>query len=288
MFNNVLTEALSQISEDDKFIRITAITTLIHSLIFVIIVLYNTNNLVYHFFWQGVQAEKILQYGTDLFINSGIPTIIFTTAIILTIGYFLLYPIGEATMISYLDDEHRHWKKALLRGFNYFFPLFEFHALNGIGFNILSFIFIIGRIWMMGILNSPLIIIILIMRGSIIAAMTVLWPYTKFLIVLEDLNVWDALKKSITMSFNNFSTTLKFVGIGLLLQLRFLINIIILIGAPILLVRGAVEFNIINSIYTTTIIYTTLGGIIILIAYTNAIIEAFFMTYWYKVYKIIS
>lgn len=42
---------------------------------------------------------------------------------------------------------------------------------------------------MMGILNSPLIIIILIMRGSIIAAMTVLWPYTKFLIVLEDLNV---------------------------------------------------------------------------------------------------
>lgn len=90
------------------------------------------------------------------------------------------------------------------------------------------------------------------------------------------------------MAFNNFSTTLKFVGIGLLLQLRFLINIIILIGVPILLVRGAVEFNLINSIYTTSIIYAALGGIIMLIAYTNAIIEAFFMTYWYKVYKIIS
>jgi hypothetical protein len=58
---------------------------------------------------------------------------------------------------------------------------------------------------------------------------SVLLPYVKFLITLENLSLKDAIKKSIDLATENLGLTFKFVIINYILYLRFVINILLII-----------------------------------------------------------
>jgi hypothetical protein len=72
----------------------------------------------------------ILDYFTRLLTDSGITAFFIVIAILIGLGYGIMYPIGEASMISYLHQgEKRSWS-AFLQGLSRFFPMFEFASLN--------------------------------------------------------------------------------------------------------------------------------------------------------------
>lgn len=287
MSNNILQDAFLSVSDDEKFVRITTLTTIIHSMIIILLILYNTNNLLTYIFGTGVEMKKLLSYATVLFSDASMATVSFIAFLMLIVWHFLLYPVGEATMIFYLNNQDRSSSKAFFSWIAKFFPMFEFSALNGIGFNFLSYAFIVGRIYMMGILFDPLMMILLGIRFLVILSIMFLWPYVKFLIVLEWYDVTSAMKKSISLSLTHFGITLKFMMISFLLQLRFLVNVIVTIAIPVGIMRAAIQFNLVNNLYVDTIIYASAIAIILITGYINAIIEAFFMTYRRKVYQMI-
>ncbi|HMT27542.1 MAG TPA: hypothetical protein PKD96_04495, partial [Candidatus Absconditabacterales bacterium] len=272
----------------DRFVRITTSTTFLHSIIFLIIVLNNINFFINNTTGKGVEMGTIFKYINSLFLESGFTGAFIILLISLAVGYFLLYPIGEATLIYYLDNDKKDSRGSFLKGLNKFFLMFEFIAMNGMGFNLLSFGFITMRIYTAGVLDNPFVITILGIWLTIILFLTFLRPYTKFIIVLENMEVMPAIGRSIELTTKNISMTVKFVIIGLLLQLRFIINTAIIVLVPIGMIFVATSLDIIDKTIFNPIIYGTTLLLFLITAYINGIIEAFFITYRYKLYKKIS
>ncbi len=285
---NLLLEAYEQVSEDDRFVRITTSTTFLHSIIFLIIVLNNINFFINNTTGKWVEMGTIFKYINSLFLESWFTGAFIILLISLAVGYFLLYPIGEATLIYYLDNDKKDSRWSFLKWLNKFFLMFEFIAMNGMGFNLLSFGFITMRIYTAWVLDNPFVITILWIWLTIILFLTFLRPYTKFIIVLENMEVMPAIGRSIELTTKNISMTVKFVIIWLLLQLRFIINTAIIVLVPIGMIFVATSLDIIDKTIFNPIIYGTTLLLFLITAYINGIIEAFFITYRYKLYKKIS
>jgi hypothetical protein len=159
------------------------------------------------------------------------------------------------------------------------------NALFGMGLGLYSVGTYTIRLGMMDLLGNTILRIILIMWWSIALFIAFFAPYVKYFITTENLSVFDAFKKSISLTVANFWLTAKGVLFEMLLFIRFFINAFIVIAVPLGLVFLAVHFNIIENarIENTIRIITLL--VILIIAYINAIFEAFFTTYRYNIFQ---
>lgn len=162
--------------------------------------------------------------------------------------------------------------------------MFEFSALAGT-FSMSTFIFIIIRLFMLDIVDSVFIRIIFGIWGFSILIATILWPYARYVIVIEKMGMYDAIKRSGFYAMRHIWQTTKFVLLELLLLLRFLVNIVLVVGVPFVLMYIASWFNLIDSTTVGTIIIVISIALLLATAYINGIIEAFFATYWFKIYK---
>lgn len=165
--------------------------------------------------------------------------------------------------------------------------MFEFNAAVSL-FNIFVFLIAVSRMRAMGIITQPLVMTVVIIWMVMIIVISLLFPYTRILITLENFGFRDAMKESMELSLKNFSITLRFVAINYLLYIRFIVNLLILVGVPLLLIYVAVYFQIAQLIGIQTLLVVILIGLILLTAYIEGIIEAFFLTYRYKVYQHIT
>lgn len=235
-------------------------------------------------FEKGFTMRDTMEYllqrmGTNQEIGILIWAIIFVI-----IGYALIYPIGQASVIHYLNDQNQSISKALGKGTTKFFPMFEFNAFST-SFGMMSFVLILLRMIAMDIVSNILAQILLIIFFICVFAASILWPYTRYYIVLEGEGVYDAIKRSINTSIKHMGTTIKCALLEMILLLRFLINIIIILGVPFLLVYGAITFNIVENQRVWAIITIAIAVLVILTTYINAIIEAFFASYRYLVFQ---
>jgi hypothetical protein len=106
----------------------------------------------------------------------------------------------------------------------------------------------------------------------------------KFAIVIEKKDLSEALSTSIRMSFSNVWTTIKYVLISYFLYVRFLFNIVLLIGIPLLVVYALIVTQVIQEERIDMILYVIFFIGLIVISYLNAVIESFMMVYRYTVY----
>ena len=141
---------------------------------------------------------------------------------------------------------------------------------------------------MMNILDSTMTILVIIVRIWLIFLIALFLPYTKQLITLQGLKFFEAMQKSASLALNNLGITLRYVVISFLMHIRIIINIVILIGIPASLLYFWWILGIESNTTTKLIFLIIIVGLLSFVSYLNAIIEAFFQTYWYKVYMIIS
>lgn len=273
--------------EDIKLVRLAFITSFCHSLIVLFLLLYNLNNMAAARFEKWVALGEILEFIVTTWIKFNIVPLLIVIIIGLLIGYSLLYPIGQAALIHYLRDQKFSIRDALSKWTTTFFSMFEFSALAGT-FSMSTFVFIIIRLFMLDIIDSVLVRIVFGIWGISILIVAILWPYTRYIIVIEKMGMYDAIKRSAFYAIRNLWQTTKFVMIELFLLIRFLINILIVIGIPFALMYIANWLNIIDSSTVGTIIIVISIGLLLWTAYINGIIEAFFATYRYKVYEKIT
>lgn len=284
MEKTILQSAFEEISQDTKLIRLATVTTFVHSVFFLLYIVYRSSHVLTKAQWgdENVLVEffvNIATYVTELPI-----ALIILVAIALLIGYSVLPPIWEWAMIYYLNNPRKKWTASLGKGMTKFLQMFEFDAAISF-FNIVIFLAAVSRIYIMDIGSNFLIVTLMLIRLSIILMAAFLLPYTRFFIALEDMKFFDAMKQSMQTAIEHFNITIKYIVVDFILHLRFIINIIIVFGVPLWLMYLGTWIGI-DDIWVIQIIFLLLIIILFLItAYINGIIEAFFTTYRYKVYK---
>lgn len=278
----ILKESFHEISTDTKFIRLATITTFVHSLLFLLYLAYLISNIISKM--QGTDNQFFAIINTYATLTDVNMTLLIVLWLILLVGYGLLPPVGEASMIHYLDNPKKQGTVSLWRWFAKFFPMFEFDAATSF-LQVIVYFIALSRMYVMGIMDSTLVQILIVIWWIIVLWVIFLLPYARFLITLEDYSFFEALKKSVSLSVQHFSITSKFVIVDMLLHLRFVVNILIIVGIPLWLMyladrAGITSSGLIQSIFLTIVIL-----LFLLTAYITGIIEAFFFSYWYKVYK---
>ena len=286
---NVIFQAYTDVLEDNKLIILTTATTFIHSLIITGYIIWQ----IYIFLnWAdlniSIQMSSIfLNYVKQLVQSPWRTTFLIIWGIIALVAYLLLPPIGYSAIIYRISGKtgdsifESIWKWMLK-----FFPMFEFFGMISIFSPFLIFI-TISRLYFMGILDQTLIQIILVIRSLLSFFTSFFLAYAPFIIVLEDQPVLTAIRESSQLALLHIKTTFKFLVLKYFLAIRFIINILILLGIPMFVAFVALK-SWVNQPLVHTILSFLFVGAFFLIAYINWIIEAFFISYWYIIYTYIK
>lgn len=289
MIRTVYQQSRQTIATDTTYVSFAFLMTICRTLVLFFMVINNISIRVSYVTNDQVSVTNMMIQQAFELVSTSIWWLLIAVTVIVLLGYGLLYPIGEASMIAYLDQS---WdSKSSLKAFGIwsarFFPMFEFASLN-LWFSFLTWTFAIGRLYVTWVLDSVLIIWFLIIWAITILCMYRARAYVKILIVTKNMSVGDAISASIVLSGANVWQTIKAIIIGYFLQVRFLLNLCIVLLFMIGIAYGIVVYGLIESARVTTLVYIIFFGMLIAVSYINAIIEAFFMTYRYHVYKSIS
>ena len=172
-------------------------------------------------------------------------------------------------------------RQKTIEGSSYFFKLFEFHALTSpFAFLSLIFYFLAFYRYTHGD-TSHFFFKLLILMFIAAIFINLFLAYTPFFIVCEKENLGTSLKKSIGLVFLNLGKTIGLVLLMLLVNLRVIINVLVVFGVPIGIIAIASSFTS-SSWFAVIIGSGILVGIsmIGLAAYLAAILEVFSLGFW--------
>ena len=283
----ILREVAELLSEDTKFVRLATVTTFIHALVF-----------TFWMIWRYVavaDGESLEVYsellGIDQLWRSSIEgsmiVPILIVGLILFIWYAILHPVGEAAMIIYLEEGRQQGTLSLTKGFSKYFPMVE---LNGAlsSFSLIAVIYWAFRFHNEWILDSFFGYWFIIMRGLITIFTMIFFSYSKILVSVEDMKFFDSLKESFRIAVQNLWITIQFTIISFLLSIRFLINLAIIIGVPLLMIYIGTLLGLDDILRLEYTFIVIMVGLLLLVVYIEWIIEAFFIACRWKVYRYIK
>ncbi|MDR2191128.1 MAG: hypothetical protein LBP53_08445 [Candidatus Peribacteria bacterium] len=284
MIKSIVKDSILLLLSKPKLIRISFFTTFGHTIYRSYLVAYFFNYILNQRYEAGIQLSNAFVYLITKVQELNMRGFIISLLIIVIIGNFLIYPIGEAAITYAVQDKGNKLAGAITKGIKKFFVMLEFNGL-GFAFGFYTVITIIIRIRMMGILDNIMLQIILLIRGIIVILANIFRPYTKYYIISQDLGVFDAIKKSIYLTMTNFSLTVKGFLFEIMLMGRFFLNAFIAIALPLGLIYIAIFFNIINNALVEGIIRISAVAMLLVISYLNGIFEAFFTNYRYQLFQ---
>ncbi len=289
MFKQIVTESIQEVADNYKLVRVAFVTTFLHTILSLITMAnYFTNIMIYRMDIETVGAWERVYMLMNEFLTQGYFFELLFLSFLFFIGYFFVYPVGIGVMIKYLEEERLG--SAIAAWFNLFGPLAIIHAWMAVVTLSSQTVGIYLRIIAAEIANNILMQAIMVMIAIIVIIGTILLPYSMYILSLD--NPWwsaadqaqSSLKISAGLALKNLWLTIKFSLLSLTLQLRIVINILILVFVPALFMRIALQLNLVSETGIDGILYIIGGILLLIISYVNAIIDAFFTTYWYKLY----
>lgn len=177
----------------------------------------------------------------------------------------------------------KRWSVSLGKWFSQFFPMFEYNGLISF-FTLLPYFIVLSRFRALDLLGNILVIIIMVLWWLIILFAWIFLPFTKYYIVIEDLKPFDAMKKSMSLALANLGTATRTAILQYILSIRFIINILLFLGLPMLILYIATAFDVTQGWPVATLIIVASIIVWLLTAYINWIIEAFFITLRYRLF----
>ncbi len=280
---NIIKRSYDLVINDSNFVKLTTFSLLPYSLLFVWYIFYQTYFFIhtmkvwFHLYELKVYMDSIFKFWQHFWY------ILLVIAVLIIIFYVFFPPIAEWALITYLDKKKWIWSSIWL-WFTKFFPMFELHGFISL-FSFLWFFIIISRLYMADMLGNIFVWTFVVIWFIITMFLNFSIFYAKYLIILDGYTTFDAIKHSIKLSFLNLWKTWKYFKLYLILYLRFLINVIILIWLPIIILITFLKLNIWNIEIVKYSIYGIMWLLFFLTAYMNWIIEAFFISMWYNIFK---
>lgn len=230
-----------------------------------------------------MQLSDALIYVLEKLNNRGMLWIIGLVVVII-IGYFWLHPIGDAAIVAALEQPEQSAFKSFIKGAGKFFPMLEYGGLS-IPFGMFTFSTVLLRLYLMDIMDNVFVQIVVVIRFLLVIFASICRSYARIIIALEGCQVFDAIKKSTALAFNNLGISLKLMVVEVLLLLRFVIIGLLIIGIPLLLISLAVRLEMIDNRFVESLIRIIAVILLLVVAYINCIVEAFFLTYRHKAYR---
>lgn len=272
-------------SEDNKIIRLTFITSFFHSMIAILLIIIDLNSLLAKNYENGLYIGKVAQYFIEEISKNHFITVIVSITIVLFLAYSIIYPIGQAAIIHYLHHPKETMRQALKRGRKDFFSMFEFGVIAIICSPIVL-ILIAFKILIIQWSRTTWSIIWLGSRTLILLLTNNLKAYTRYFITIEDQPVYEALKSSFAMAGHNIKNTFKYIRVQTILLINFSFNLLLILWIPLLLIYLSISRNIIQYDIIKVIVYISFFVMVLLGSYISAIIRAFFAYYRYEIFKI--
>ena len=286
MFRQILSDSVTVLFQNPKIIRLSFLTLVFYSIVRIYFIVYYFNTFLLYKYESWVQLSDAFIYVLDKLNNQWILRAVIWVIIVL-IWYLWFHPIGEASVVSALDNPQQSAFRSFVRGSGKFFPMLEYSWLS-IPFWVFTFCTVMLRLYLMDIFDNIFITIIIGIRWFLVLFASVCWSYARIIIALEGCQVFDAIKKSTSLAMNNLGLSVKLMFVELLLMLRFIVIGLLIVGIPVLLIYIAVWLDVIQNSFVETTIRVVAASLLLVIAYLNCIVEAFFLTYWYQAYRKIS
>ena len=286
MFRQILSDSVTVLFQNPKLIRLSFLTLVFYSIVRIYFIVYYFNTFLLYKYESWVQLSDAFIYVLDKLNNQWILRAVIWVIIVL-IWYLWFHPIGEASVVSALDNPQQSAFRSFVRGSGKFFPMLEYSWLS-IPFWVFTFCTVMLRLYLMDIFDNIFITIIVGIRWFLVLFASVCRSYARIIIALEGCQVFDAIKKSTSLAMNNLWLSVKLMFVELLLMLRFIVIGLLIVGIPVLLIYIAVWLDVIQNSFVETTIRVVAASLLLVIAYLNCIVEAFFLTYWYQAYRKIS
>lgn len=286
MFRQILSDSVTVLFQNPKLIRLSFLTLVFYSIVRIYFIVYYFNTFLLYKYESWVQLSDAFIYVLDKLNNQWILRAVIWVVIVL-IWYLWFHPIGEASVVSALDNPQQSAFRSFVRGSGKFFPMLEYSWLS-IPFWVFTFCTVMLRLYLMDIFDNIFITIIVGIRWFLVLFASVCWSYARIIIALEGCQVFDAIKKSTSLAMDNLGLSVKLMFVELLLMLRFIVIGLLIVGIPVLLIYIAVWLDVIQNSFVETTIRVVAASLLLVIAYLNCIVEAFFLTYWYQAYRKIS
>ena len=287
MFKEILQSSVRVLLERPKIIRLALLTLFCFSVVRLYYIIYYFNNILIWKYEGWVQISDALMYFiTTLNEHHALITVIIAVIVII-VWYLRLYPIGQASIVYALHEPHNSNLTSFMKWMNRFFPMLEYGWLS-IPFWLFTFATVLIRVYLMDIYDNIVVQFMIWIWWITVVLATMLRQYAEIIIALEWCPVFDAIKKSTKVAASNIGLSFKLMLVELILLLRFFIIWAIIVWIPLWLVYIAVWLDILNNSFVEWLIWVVCWALIIILAYINCIIEAFFITYWYKAYMALT
>ena len=287
MFKEILQSSVRVLLERPKIIRLAFLTLFCFSIVRLYYIIYYFNNILIWKYEGWVQISDALMYFiTTLNEHHALITVIIAVIIII-VWYLRLYPIGQASIVYALHEPKNSNMTSFMKWMNRFFPMLEYWGLS-IPFWLFTFATVLIRVYLMDIYDNIVVQFMIWIWWITVILATMLWQYAEIIIALEWCPVFDAIKKSTRVAASNIGLSFKLMLVELILLLRFFIIWAIIVWIPLWLVYIAVWLDILNNSFVEGIIWIVCWGLLLVLWYINCIIEAFFITYWYKAYMALT
>lgn len=279
MIRKIVIHAYLQLINNSKLGSLTLSTLFAHSLISVFLIIYNTYYYIENQFNLHTSNE-VLSYIMNLFQFDSIGRTAVWIWLFLFIGYFVLSPIWESTIVHYLHHNNK-LRSSLGFGFENFHYIAKFDGMVFI-FGFIIFLNILSKVFLNG-MNNALVLSFMFIWLLLVLFVTFFFQYAKTIIILEKIPVFEAVKKSIALSIEHFWVTSKFVLISILFNLRLIFNILFLIGIPLAAIVLLQFFGVVG-VFADTVVYILFFWLLLFLAYINTLIEWYFRIYRYMAY----
>ncbi len=183
-------------------------------------------------------------------------------------------------------DKRISLRQKIIEGGSYFFKMFEFHAIMS-PFSFLSIIFYFLAFYRYSHGDtSNFLFTVMTIIALIAIPVNLFFAYTPFYLVCEKEDLGPAMRKSIGLVFLNLGKTIGLIMLMLLVNLRVIINVLVVFGVPAGIIYITTLFTKSDWLYTLSITGGILGGILALwlAAYLTAILEVFSLGFWERAF----
>ncbi len=283
--DKVIIPAWKIIKNDSKIKKFYLLPWLLSIIFLTVLLVYQSIYTYVEIFWKKEEALVIILK----FFHSDYVFEVIITAIIFIIVYFLLTPIFEWWLIKYIhnknEDVSLSTSEAFWEWLYRFLPIFEYNNIFS-EFKIISilngYLFTIRFIWVEFINTISYIFVGLLFLWIIV---NIILAYSKYIIIIENKNVFEAIWISTRITILNLKRTFKLYFLMLFLNIRVIFNFIIFLSFPVIIVMALWLITTkIFLVVAISILWLLFISFIFILWYLNAVLEVFKTSAWYYAY----
>ena len=283
---NIVEPSWKIVSEETKLKKFYFLPWMVSVTFLTLLLVYQFTYTYVELFWN---KEKIFTMLLDFF-HSDYIIVTLLIWISLLLFYMVINPIFEIALINKIDcssnKKSLSLSEAFWKSFYSFLPVFEysntFNSLKVMNvFN--SYLF---SIRFTGLERIEIVNYFFLFFFIISLVVTFLGSFTKYIIILEKLTLFNAFWKSAKLVLLNLWTTFKLYFLMFILNIRVILNFLIFMWIPIWAIAA------LTYIASTLVAYITIFFILwiwiilfLLISYISTILDIFKLSIWYYSYK---